>query len=580
MKKYILLVAFMISGVTTSYAQYVLKNQDDVKWYENLPQEDVTVHSNASLVFAGEALLYKTYVKNAMTKSLSKNSKIAYVELVGKDGAVFKHKIRINNGIGQGDFFIPVTVKTGRYKLIGYTRWMLNRADDGFFQTDLTIINPYAKIDFDATENITIERTGDDWNSNRSLSISTNKSSYGMREKVHVVLESADVADLGVYSITVRKMEDLSIGKGIDSHSAKHQQDLGSIGNRPRVVGETIFLPEFKGEMITGRVTDKVSGEPVAELEIALSVLSEEAIQDVTTTNNKGIFYFQIQDDYKTPRALIQVLGDNRANFKIDVNERDTIDYSSLTFNKLSLNSSDREIIIEHSVNNQIENAYLGVKQDQLIAPNYPKPFYGNPMRTYKLDDYKRFTNVAETLDEVVDHAYHERRNGKTRYINVRERETDPYYDVDILPMVVVDGASIQDHQNLLSFETKDVESMSVLRQEYYYGDKVYQGVLLIDTFNKDYFKNLNGDHLEIVDLEKPELRTRYFQQDYSEKAKYSRIPDQRTQLLWIPEFDLKEKRRQVDFYTSDVSGTYVIKVEGFTTNGDPVTLNKTFKVE
>ncbi len=563
-----------------THGQYVLKNTEDVNWYSNIPQEQIHVNYNTSLLFAGESMYYKVYCKNAKTQSLSSNSKIAYIELIGNGGLVFRHRIRLENGIGQGDFFIPVSVKTGNYKLIGYTRWMLNGAEGHFYQADISIVNPYAKIDFIESQEIDSVISITEPNSNPQIRLITNKNTYGKRQLVNLVIESKDVNTIGNYSISVRKNDEIFNKNGGLSEIVYQNSTTKSILSKPKAIGETIYLPEFKGEMITGMVKDKSTGLSAANVEVALSILSPEAIQDITKTNVKGIFYFQIPNNYRIPKALIQVVGAIRSDYILEVDTLDSIDYSRLKFTDLKFDTGLKEAIIERSVNNQVENAYISVKEDKIMAPEYPKPFFGNPMTTYKLDDYKRFKNVAETLDEVVDHAYHERRNGKTRYINVRERESDHYYDVDILPMVVVDGASIQDHESVLYYETKEVESMSVLRQEYYYGDKVYQGVLMINTINNDYYKNLRGDYLKIVDLDSPQVATRYFNQDYKTKTDLNRIPDQRMQLLWMPAFELKEKRHQIQFFTSDNPGLYQIDLNGFTNTGELISIKQTFKVD
>ena len=561
------------------HGQYVLKNTDDVNWYSNIPQEQVELKYNASLLFTGESMYYKVYCKNAKTKLFSNNSKIAYIELIGNNGLVFRHKIRLENGIGQGDFFIPVSVRSGNYKLIGYTRWMLNGAVGNYYQADISIVNPYAKIDFVEHQEHDSANSDVELDPDQRISLMTNKNAYGKRELVNLIIESNDVNAIGNYAISVRKNDILD--STIETSEFGQQNSIEkSIVSEPKAIGETIYLPEFKGEMITGSVTDKSTGNPVPSIEVALSVLSPEVIQDITNTNSKGIFYFQITDHYRIPKALIQVVGDDRLDYVLEVDQHESIDYTDLKFTELKFDANLKDAIIDRSVNNQIENAYISVKKDKIMAPDYPKPFFGNPMTTYKLDDYKRFKNVAETLDEVVDHAYHERRNGKTRYINVRERESDPYYDVDILPMVVVDGVSIQDHESILYYETKDVESMSVLRQEYYYGDKVYQGVLMINTINNDYYKNLSGDYLKLVDLDSPQVGTDYFRQDYKTTTGLNRIPDQRMQLLWMPELELKEKRYQIQFFTSDNPGTYQIDLLGFTNSGELISIKQSFIVD
>jgi len=580
MKNSIITFVLLIFGFSIAHGQYVLKNTDDVNWYSNIPQEQIHVDYNASLLFAGESMYYKVYCKNAKTKLLSNNSKIAYIELIGNNGLVFRQKIRLENGIGQGDFFIPVSVKTGSYKLIGYTRWMLNGTEGNFYQADISIVNPYAKIDFVVAQEKDSVISNAETNSNKSISLITNKNTYETRELVNLIIASTDVNTIGNYSISVRKKDEIINNNRLMADFEHQNSTVAPLLIKPKAVGETIYLPEFKGEMITGNVKDKSTGSSAANVEVALSILSPEAIQDITTTNSKGIFYFQIPDNYRTPKALIQVVGNDRLDYILEVDKHKTIDYSNFKFADLKIRAELKNAIIERSVNNQVENAYISVKEDEMMAPEYPKPFFGNPMTTYKLDDYKRFKNVAETLDEVVDNAYHERRNGKTRYINVRERESDPYYDVDILPMVIVDGASIQDHESLLYHETKDVESMSVLRQEYYYGDKVYQGVLMISTINNDYYKNLRGDYLKLVDLDSPQITTKYFHQDYKTKSDFNRIPDQRMQLLWMPELDLKDKRHQIQFFTSDNPGIYQIELNGFTKTGELILIKQNFKVD
>ncbi|WP_278019694.1 hypothetical protein [Flavobacterium ginsengisoli] len=106
--------------------------------------ETVYVHSNATSFVTGETLLYKVYCLKSSDKTPSNISKIAYVEIVDNNHkSVFKTKIALENGVGQGDYFIPTTVKTGNYKLVGYTNWMLNKPISELFQLDINIINPY-----------------------------------------------------------------------------------------------------------------------------------------------------------------------------------------------------------------------------------------------------------------------------------------------------------------------------------------------------------------------------------------------------------------------------------------------------
>ena len=121
----------MFASLTTGFGQAIIKNSSDLNGYQDIPQEKVFVHYNTNLLFSGEYLYYRVYCFDANSNELSSLSKIAYVELVGEDKiSVFKHKVRLNEGLGQGDYFIPTSVPSGNYKLIAYTQWMLTGEEE------------------------------------------------------------------------------------------------------------------------------------------------------------------------------------------------------------------------------------------------------------------------------------------------------------------------------------------------------------------------------------------------------------------------------------------------------------------
>ena len=114
-----------------------------------IPQESVYLHLNSSLYLNGENLLYSFYCMDLKRQKLSNISKIGYVEMIDQDlKAIFKQKVRLENGRGHGVFFIPSTIPSGNYKLIAYTQWMNNGEVSDLYQQDILIINPFQKHSF------------------------------------------------------------------------------------------------------------------------------------------------------------------------------------------------------------------------------------------------------------------------------------------------------------------------------------------------------------------------------------------------------------------------------------------------
>ena len=120
------------------------------------------------------------------------------------------------------------------------------------------------------------------------------------------------------------------------------------------------------------------------------------------------------------------------------------------------------------------------------------------------------------------------------------------------------------------------------MRDEYYYGSQIYKGVISITTIKGEYHKELNEKYLSKVKLFKPRQRKHYFNQMYNEATtlEASRIPDFRQQLLWMPDFVLNETQKTIEFFTSDTKGVYEISLEGFTDQGEPVSVKERIQVE
>ena len=71
-------------------------------------------------------------------------SKIAYVELLDRNNkSIFKHKIRLDKGVGYGDYKLPTSINSDNYKIVAYTKWMLNSKASEIFNENVAIINPF-----------------------------------------------------------------------------------------------------------------------------------------------------------------------------------------------------------------------------------------------------------------------------------------------------------------------------------------------------------------------------------------------------------------------------------------------------
>ena len=249
------------------YGQIKVRNENS-SMYHKIPQEKLFVHINTSFLLTGEHLFYKAYCINTKTNKLSDLSKVAYVELISSDKIqIFKHKIRLESGHGQGDFFIPKSILSGNYKLIAYTQWMRNSGENIFFQNDISIINPFnenlAQILKKNEPKDTLLETepkgrinilDDVYSNNDLIEIKLNKVSFRNREQVSLKIKNLNnEVSYGNYSISVRKIDSRKIPDRLStkkyvSEFTRNIKTTHSENNK------SAYLPELRGELLTGKV--------------------------------------------------------------------------------------------------------------------------------------------------------------------------------------------------------------------------------------------------------------------------------------------------------------------------------------
>ena len=588
------LCIFVLAVLTSSMALAQFSNTANRAdgAYENIPQEGVYVHHSSSLLFAGERLYFSVYCLNLETHTLSDLSKIAYVSLTDQDkNLIISQKIRLQGGKGQGDFAVPAEVSTGSYKLIAYTTWMKSRTDRQFFESDVLIINPYKTTSEEFLDKAVPDSVNVDSLStlidiveipikeeitygDHLLSLSTNKDSYNLREAVQLEIRSLRPDLSGEYSISTRRVD--TILPTISETEVNYWRE--NTGNIVLDKGNKV-LPELRGELISGLVLDRENGQATANKTVVLSLPGSLYILDVARTDENGRFYFNLDSAGRSNVGIFQILDEDPQNYKIEIEEHKSPSLNSLEFRSFSLNRSQGQTILERSIHNQIENAYGIVKSDTLITANGRLPFYRDYQQVYYLDDFTRFNTLRETMVEIVDHAWISENGEEDPTFGVRP--FDGYLDAGaLLPLVTIDGLFIQAHKDIVDFNSKELRRISLSRDRYVIGPEVFQGLLALETKTGDFQESFFRDFLLNTNIQRPEPVRAYYFQRYLAANESARIPDFRYQLYWNPSLRLESDVSTIQFYTSDIKGTFEVELKGYTRTGEPITVRTNFIVE
>lgn len=416
--------------------------------------------------------------------------------------------------------------------------------------------------------------------------------SYGIREKVHV----KPALEEGSYSISVRKKAFPKIGnhqhavwaRGLQgiltsevsparyfSAGEEVDQEVFLLASTTRRINETpaavALLPEMREELLVGRIKD-MDGEPVARQALALTFPGREFQLRISESDDQGNFIIPFQSSGADSEAIITALDFNKRH-EINVDSPFLNQYPDFNYQLPYLDSNLVKEIIKKSIRVQIENAYFD-----------PLPLYSEAVHRaneipyhdiYRLDDYRRFPTLKETFTEFITTAsIRENRDYviKTTYFPGLGQAGYP-------PLVLLDGVPVSG-ERVTQLSPYRVESIGVLPNRYFLGTKVMDGIVGIKTFDQEYgdFQlTTSGNHQRILMLG-VRHENAYSFPDYSENIDRHKA-DQRDQLFWEPAFR-PEQQSEISFYTSDVPGEYEIVIEGFTNDGEPVSMVYAFWVE
>ncbi len=552
------------------------KSSDKSPFFSEKVTEKTHLDLNSDMLLSGETLLYKITIETDKKQGDLNQSKLAYVKLMGADNKTwFFHKIGIQNGSGAGSYRIPVDAVSGDYKLICYTNWSRNNRDSGYFVKDLLIINPFLKQEkrnTEAAKNYTLSAQKSipvkPENSTNQISLSLDTTAYGMRKPVHIDLKLIDNNLAGDYLLAVRKLSPAQ------SQLLIPEKYLG-LDNKNKT-----YLPEFRGELLSGVISTKNQNMPVNDKTVSFSIPGKNFIFKNVKTDSSGHFLILLDKSYNTTNTILQVVNKHSEAYHISLDSKEQEIFDQLTFKTLYVDPSLSDWLMERSTDVQIMNAYAGMLVDQKKDSITPSLFYEPYATRYKLDDYDRFLTMHETFTEIITSAAMRIDEDQVR-LKVYNTE-NPFKDgLDkIDPLVLIDGIQIQDNSLVKNLDPKTVEAIDIVPQQYRYGPSYFSGIISIITKKKDFTLSEDTNEVSQIHLSLPIIDDGFSQQNYGILHNASRRPDYRVQLYWNPHVKLTAEDKQIQFYTSDQEGIFEVQLIGYDHSGNTIKLTKRFSVQ
>lgn len=123
-------------GLAQDKKQFAGTAHKTIQWFF----EKTYLHTDRDYYSSGEDIWFSAYLVNGKSASLTATSNNLYVELISPAAGIIDRKvIRLNGGLGNGDFKLKDSIPAGWYQLRAYTSWMRNFNDLFVFQKKIYV---------------------------------------------------------------------------------------------------------------------------------------------------------------------------------------------------------------------------------------------------------------------------------------------------------------------------------------------------------------------------------------------------------------------------------------------------------
>lgn len=535
MKRTIMTISMFLMGMTAVLAQGAF-------------QEYLHCQTDKDFYLAGERMWFRLWSVDANDR-LQQRSRVAYVELVGTETNDAHCMVELKNAGANGVIDLPFALPSGRYQLRAYTRNMLNLGDAAICHKTIAVMNTLRndttkdKVNVGNAMPIVKPSAG-------NISVATDKSRYGSRQKVNITI--GQLPSKAQVAVSVARQDGYRIAQSAEFTPAS-ANDRG-------------IEPEVESQIITGRYVSDGGDEAARQANITLrSAAIHYYPGDIN--GDKVLFRTPLLNGVET----IYTGAGVGAHINLD---SPFVSTPLASLPAISIGASDETALQERSVGLQVAR-YFGT--DSVKSQRVPVPALHKykMYRHYDMDEYKRFNTFRETFKEYAIECGTTTVDGR-RLITMFDEFTSQPNDGNTL--VLLDGVAVMNHEDLLNYNPRLCKYLDIYLGHYVFGGEVYAGILNVRTANgqsSNFTLPSNSREVNYQGLQTNTQQTLVCGDDALTPLP-ANTPDARHTLYWNP----STQATQLACLTSDLKGTFVVTVAGFTPDGEKIEGTTTFTVE
>ncbi len=528
-------------------------------------QETVYLQTDRSVYISGETVYFKLHVLQADTRKHSSLSKVGYIELRSpKSVPALKIRVSVSEGIAAGSFVLPDSLHSGAYQLVAFTNFMKNGAENYFFTRELVLANRLDKDlnfkAFVATDTAMYSQT------DSLLRIQTDKTYYAPGEKVSLRLGCA----FSNTNLAVSVYEEPQL-----DYPDKSMAETLLQAPKAATYRSIRYKAERQYKILRGRVLDIASNQRISDAIVLLSCPDTVANLQYAITDAEGLFQLQL-DPYYDGKELFLSIHEMPAerNWKIEV--EDNFDLASTWKPELNALTAPAKKYLMKSQ----DIAYINKTYDPKVSRTEKAPvpaafcpmLYRREVKPIYLSDFVPLDSFPEIAVELLPTVKLFKQDGNYHARTItREQQFYGRNDVSIY----LDGVYLDDINKIISLNSEKIRKIEVIEDKRAFGNIVFYGILSIQTKTNEILNTVPAGNS--VRLKNDSVTVgKVFAVQLPTTSKDAKAPYFKQLLYWNPAASLQT---EYTFPTSENTGTFIIKVEGITQDGRPLSARTSIQV-
>lgn len=426
-------------------------------------------------------------------------------------------------------------------------------------------------------------------NSNsQKINVSTSKVLYSTRDKVSVNLNLPDeISDSSEIQVSVFKNSNFenrndlpyylgsspisisnylyanncnsdSIIKQLEALMILYSNSINTKGfiKKIRILQQVHWLPEIRDVSISGQVIDKSSNTPLKNTSVVSSVFNSNNQIHLTKTDNKGRFVFSLNHLEDIQYVFIGTTPNDSVKTKILVDNDYSVDFPKTSMIPLNIKESEQETLNQLSRNTQLLKAFEYAHKEPLSYNTLEKLPIEDQIKTIWLKDFVKTQKMGQVIDELIP--FVSKRKRKNIYsLRIYNNVTKEFYDN---PMLIIDGIPFFDVNQFMNISPELIEKFEIINKQYQLGGITLNGIIRVTTNTKDFAGLSFPKESVFINYQTTTQNRMPNFPNYTNGSK-SKIPDFRNLLYWNS-FNTNKSKYPINFYTSDDTGEYIIKVK------------------